>query len=102
MKYDKLVKALRDTDFSDGCPCMSACYCEDTDCVIVQAADAIEELQSVIEHYAEVCVTEIPRWIPVTERLPEPWEPVLVTYIGYNSHLQKADMLAYIDSDDGL
>lgn len=41
-------------------------------------------------------------WISVAEKLPEPWEPVLVTYLGYNSHLPKADMLAYIDSDDGL
>ena len=43
-----------------------------------QAADAIEGLQSVVEHYAEVCVTEIPRWIPVTERLPKEGEFVLV------------------------
>ena len=42
------------------------------------AADTIEELQSVVEHYAEVCSTEIPRWIPVTERLPEKYVPVLV------------------------
>lgn len=42
--YDKLVKALRETDFSDGCPCVAEPLCEGKDCVIIQAADAIEEL----------------------------------------------------------
>ena len=44
MSYDELVKALRVTDFADGCPCMSSCYCEGNDCIILQAADAIEQL----------------------------------------------------------
>jgi hypothetical protein len=42
--YDELVKVLRETDFSDGCPCVAEPMCKDRDCVILQAADAIEEL----------------------------------------------------------
>lgn len=56
--YSELVKQLRETDFSDGCPCEAEPMCESKDCVIIQAADAIEELSK-------------PKWIPVTERLPE-------------------------------
>ena len=42
--YDELVKALRETDFSYGCPCGAEPLCKDKDCVILQAADVIEEL----------------------------------------------------------
>lgn len=42
--YDELVKVLRETDFSYGCPCGAEPLCKDKDCVILQAADAIEEL----------------------------------------------------------
>ena len=56
--YDELVKVLRETDFSDGCPCGAEPLCKEKDCVILQAACAIEELSK-------------PKWIPVTERLPE-------------------------------
>ena len=45
--YDELVNALRETDFSDGCPCGAEPLCKDKDCVILQAADAIEELRRV-------------------------------------------------------
>ena len=43
--YEELVNALRETDFSDGCPCVSSEMCKNKDCIILQAADAIEELQ---------------------------------------------------------
>ena len=43
--YDELITLLRDTDFSDGCPCGAENLCKDNDCIIWQAADAIEELQ---------------------------------------------------------
>lgn len=56
--YNDLIKALRETDFSDGCPCGAEPMCQNEDCIIAQAADAIEELSK-------------PKWIPVTERLPE-------------------------------
>ena len=57
---DELVKALRETDFGYTCVlCEHEDMCKCNDCIIIQAADAIEELSN-------------PRWIPVTERLPEP------------------------------
>ena len=42
--YKELAKALRETDFSDGCPCGAEPMCASADCIIAQAADAIEEL----------------------------------------------------------
>ena len=53
--YDELVKALRDDN---------ACLSVKT---LHEAADAIEELSK-------------PRWIPVTERLPDKCIPVLVCF----------------------
>lgn len=44
--YDELVKALRETDFGDTCVlCEHENMCKCNDCIIIQAADAIEELQ---------------------------------------------------------
>ena len=58
-----------------------------------KAADAIEELQQTAKHYKgcsddwykEACDYKamLPRWIPVTERLPEKECPVLA-YYGFN------------------
>ena len=45
---DELVRVLRETDFSDGCPCEAEPMCQNEDCVIAQAADAIEELQKCV------------------------------------------------------
>ena len=64
---DELVKALRETDFSYGCPCGAEPLCKDKDCVIIQAADAIEELMRRCEQFQYM---PLPAWIPVTERLP--------------------------------
>ena len=78
--YDELVKALRETDFSDGCPCEAEPLCKEKDCVIIQAADAIEELQAQLmfsNDAAKAIAEKVPKWIPVTERLPEEWCPVL-------------------------
>lgn len=72
--YDELVKVLRETDFSYGCPCGAEPLCKDKDCVIIQAADAIEEQQGrakVLEKVADKWCEAVPKWIPVTERLPE-------------------------------
>ena len=85
--YDELVKALRvcvdeDKDCLD-CPYYSKCMSNDSEKhkAIVDAADAIEELQQIAGHYEEsahdyfkdVCyyLERVPKWIPVTERLPE-------------------------------
>ena len=64
---DELLKALRETDFSYGCPCGAEPLCKDKDCVIIQAADAIEELMRRCEQFQYM---PLPAWIPVTERLP--------------------------------
>ena len=52
-----------------------------------EAADAIEELskrvdESISKHDAEIIIEEVskPRWIPVTERLPETGVDVLVKF----------------------
>lgn len=43
---DELVKALRETDFGDTCVlCEHEDMCKGNDCIIIQAADAIEKLQ---------------------------------------------------------
>lgn len=43
--YTELVRALRETDVSDGCPCEAADMCRTKDCVIIQAANVIEKMQ---------------------------------------------------------
>lgn len=57
--YKELIKALRETDLSE-CPCEDPTLCVGKDCVVLQAADAIEEM-----------LAAVPRWISVGERLPE-------------------------------
>ena len=49
MDYTKLVAALRNNDWSDACPCCDEAMCKDADCIILQAADAIEALQAEME-----------------------------------------------------
>lgn len=65
--YDELVKRLRES--CHNCKLWDGCECRlDGDCTgqgRLQAADAIEELSK-------------PRWIPVTERLPEKYQWCLV------------------------
>ena len=80
--YHELVKVLRETDFSDGCPCGAEPLCEGKDCVILQAADAIEELSKKRDTACWGCkCNKIERneWIPITERLPDSDEDMLVT-----------------------
>ena len=55
--------------------------------LLAEAADAIEELskrvdESISKHDAEIIIEEVskPRWIPVTERLPETGVDVLVKF----------------------
>lgn len=78
--YDELVKELRDP-------------CPHENCVVCQkAADAIEELskdrdnwkatakeeREAYWHWFDQYQKDVPRWIPVTERLPKYGERVLV------------------------
>ena len=87
--YDELIKRLRE--------CTAEMNGEKT--LWHQAADAIEELQKITTHYEEeskgwwlaACDAkeererlkeQIPKWIPVTERLPEVGKKVLVFAYG--------------------
>ena len=86
--YEKLAKSLREADFSDGCPCGAEHLCQlyadnNKDCVIFQAADAIEDLIAALTASNEVIAKSKPRWIPVTERLPEEYVDVLCFYEYY-------------------
>lgn len=93
--YDELVKNLRKVESGEYCAVAST---EDFPVMqfVKDAADAIEELQKDLkrlkdfvafwQHEAEealkkfqVAISNKPRWIPVTERLPEYMENVLVT-----------------------
>lgn len=66
--YDELIKGLRENH--------DKYFARD-----MEAADAIKELQQQVEHYhgcmnewfeaAQEYKAELPRWIPVTERLPK-------------------------------
>lgn len=83
--YEELVKALRETDFGDTCVlCEHEDMCKGNDCIIIQAADAIEELSHDYEKLAEDFNGAVELlhkrncWIPVTERLPKEGEFVLV------------------------
>lgn len=51
MTTDELIKALRETDFSDGCPCELSEMCKDADCIIMQAANRLEEQDKIIKQY---------------------------------------------------
>ena len=95
--YDELVNALRvcaDGEHCIKCPKWELKLnagrnaCEFAICT--EAADAIEELQQIAGHYEEsahdyfkdVCyyLERVPKWIPVTERLPEAPGEYMVAY----------------------
>lgn len=79
--------------------------------MVLAAADAIEELSMKLHgdeaaiagmkrEIERMVVNGTPRWIPVTERLPEDAYPVLVTYLGYNDKLPRSDMVAMYEEGD--
>jgi len=80
--YAELVKQLREVE-----EMLKVAQSKEAANLIVQAADAIEELSK-------------PKWIPVTERLPEDDVPVLACYVGYRSRLLKPDLLACRHEDE--
>ena len=45
MTTDELIRALRETDWANGCPCEHEKMCKNADCIIIQAADRLEELE---------------------------------------------------------
>ena len=80
--YNKLIRQLRNCAI-ESAPCKACDMVNDDSCtdrLMKQAADAIEELICDLgdEHNARLNAEERQRWIPVTERLPELHEEVIV------------------------
>ena len=85
---DELVKRLRNCA-TEAAPCKTCDMTEDGSCtntLMKQAADAIEELQRQIDAWVEperkALIKSLPRWISVTERLPEKNQIVVVVQHG--------------------
>lgn len=85
--HDRLIMAIREYACQQEC---GLCPKRNETCIhryARQAADAIEELKQIAEHYEEtamdyykdVCyyLDRVPKWIPVTERLPEEYTRVI-------------------------
>ena len=76
-EYIELIKALRCIENEtecDGCKYHDGMTCDPNE-LMFDAADTIEELQGQIDGWVEperkALIKSLPRWIPVTERLPE-------------------------------
>ena len=82
--YDELVKRLCCCAGKDNCSrCHFETECPGYDVIFAEAADAIEKLEGqlfLMKKTAEWLNEKIPKWIPVTERLPEDKERVLIFY----------------------
>lgn len=96
--YEELVKNLRE-NVKDGCS-----DCTETAPIILQAADAIEELQENLKKseldninltgwLAEEHAKHL--WIPVTERLPEKYTRVLV----YSKRIRLGRNIDFLNED---
>lgn len=89
--YDDLIKRLREKagafDY-DGRP--------DIACDYEQAAEAIEELDMITDNLNYLYKTEVPKWIPVTERLPEKNQIVVVVQHGKTWDYGQFRGLAYL------
>lgn len=74
--YDELVKRLKNCA-TQAAPCLTCDMTDDGSCIetlMKQAADAIEELSRDLDSMNEANIAlygALPKWIPVTERLPE-------------------------------
>ena len=66
--YDELIKKLRETSVYFG-------ESDDVSVMMIEAANAIEDLENRLNLWRQ---DKIRRWIPVTERLPEKYNRVLV------------------------
>ena len=104
--YDELVKRLRERSvFLFPHHGESRSYDAD---LMHEAADAIEELSKLVDESipkddAEIIIAEVakPRWIPVTERLPETGADVLVMF-PHNMAVASRDMGEWVvNSGDG-
>lgn len=78
--YENLIETLRfcakNGDCHD-CPYEKPCAGTMGDGLYCEAADAIEDLIAALTASNEVIAKNKPRWIPVTERLPEDRRDVL-------------------------
>ena len=77
--YDELIERLRN--------CLTEVNCTGCDCnnsLIKQAADAIEDLENRLNLWRQ---DKIRRWIPVTERLPEKNQEVLIFLFGEDPYI---------------
>ena len=80
--YDELVKRLKNCA-TQAAPCLTCDMTDDGSCIetlMKQAADAIGELSRDLDSMNEANIAlygALPKWIPVTERLPEPYKWVL-------------------------
>lgn len=102
--YDELVKRLRAAAIMSDALSVFLPHSEGSSVAKLynEAADAIEELskrmdESIPKSDAEIIIEELskPRWIPVTERLPEARDHVLV-YAGF---FQPFNEVSYIDAE---
>ena len=81
--YDELVKRLKNCA-TQAAPCLTCDMTDDGSCIetlMKQAADAIEELSRDLDSMNEANIAlygALPKWIPVTERLPESGVHVLL------------------------
>lgn len=94
--YEELIKALKNCGYP-GCGhyCSNGCVmspdgtatCGQTP-LLRKAANVIEELSAKYEKALRDLVkhVELPKWIPVTERLPETFKHVLVNIPGMTPH----------------
>lgn len=120
MKYDELLKILRECN---DCICEEHCpYHEDRNnpvkCmtkIVGDAADAIEELLGVIQRQKETInasaylpLYQKPKWIPVTESLPDAHKNVLCCgskggqFVGWvSNHVANGKALAFVHGGYG-
>jgi hypothetical protein len=87
-ELEELIKRMRDSEHEIDCSlCDRDCCYPDGNvhgkCIIIEAADAIEEMSRLHEAQRQNLITLMneepePKWIPVTERLPKEQETVLI------------------------
>lgn len=108
--YEELVQALRHCVFGD---CIDCSYRDNCASLNTQAADAIEDLSRLHEAQRQNLIALMneepePKWIPVTERLPDYDEEVLVAdfcslgwcmHVWYRTHDGKGT--DYWEAEDG-
>ena len=88
--YEELIKRLRDSEHEIDCSLCDRDCCYPGGkvhgkCIIIEAVDAIEELSRLHEAQRQNLITLMneepePKWIPVTERLPETPGEYMVAY----------------------